>query len=241
VHATFRSHTSLTLRSRGTNHCRAAWPGTETSHHRMPRLPANAVHPFTRAQWRAWLAKNHRRTTGVWLVWYRRETGKPRVEYAHAVEEALCYGWIDSKAMTLDATRSMQWFSPRKSGSRWSALNKERVARMIAQRRMTAAGLAKVAAAQADGSWSRLDGVEALEIPRDLAAAFRRHRRSGVHFEMFPASVKRMILAWILEAKKPETRARRIEETARLASQNIRARGNVAGNRSKARSGRGNP
>lgn len=186
-------------------------------------LPENAVHPLTRAEWRAWLEQNHTRKEGVWLVTYKKTTGKPTVEYDESVEEALCFGWIDSKGNKLDEERSLLWFAPRKAGSNWSASNKERVERLIAGGQMTLAGLAKIEAAKADGSWSALDSVEALEIPPDLEAALGAYSDAGQNFEAFPRSVKRAILEWIANAKKPETRAKRVQETARLAQDNIRA------------------
>lgn len=186
-------------------------------------LPPNAVHPLNRGEWRAWLAEHHDRPDGVWLVTYKKATGKPRLEYEESVEEALCFGWIDSKAQKLDDERSMLWFAPRKRGTGWSKPNKERVERLIAAGLMTPPGLAKVDAARADGSWTKLDAVEALEIPDDLVAAFVTHPGALPNFEAFPRSVKRGILEWITQARRPETRAARIEETARLAAQNIRA------------------
>lgn len=189
----------------------------------MTKLPANAVHPLTRAAWRQWLTDHHTQPEGVWLVTYKKATGKPRVEYDDAVEEALCFGWVDSKPRKLDAERSMLWFAPRKAGSGWSRPNKERVARLVALGLMHPAGLAKVEAARADGTWNALDEVEALTIPPDLAAALAAHGQASAHFEAFPRSVKRGILEWITQAKKPETRARRIAETARLAADNQRA------------------
>ncbi len=191
---------------------------------RMPaKAPPNSVHPPTRAAWRAWLAENHAREQGVWLVTYKKATGKPRVEYEEAVEEALCFGWIDSKPNKLDEERSLLWFAPRKSGTGWSRPNKERVARMIAAGAMTPAGLAKVEAARRDGSWEALDAIESLEIPGDLAEALAAHPRAAAYFDAFPRSVKRGILEWISTAKKSETRARRVQETARLAKDNLRA------------------
>lgn len=186
-------------------------------------LPENFVHPLRRAEWRAWLEHNHTRKEGVWLVTYKKSTGKPRVEYEESVEEALCFGWIDSKGNKLDDERTLLWFAPRKAGSNWSASNKERVERLVAAGLMTPAGLAKIEAAKADGSWNALDSVEALEIPPDLETALRSYSAAGQNFEAFPRSVKRTILEWIANAKRPETRAKRIGETARLAQDNIRA------------------
>jgi uncharacterized protein YdeI (YjbR/CyaY-like superfamily) len=189
----------------------------------MVKAPENSIHPANRNQWRTWLAKHRTRAEGVWLITYKKATGKPRVEYDDAVEEALCWGWVDSKVNKLDEERSMLWMAPRNPNTGWSKPNKERVEKMIAAGLMQPAGLAKIQAAKQDGSWSKLDGVEQLEIPPDLHKAFKQYKASATNFEAFPRSVKRGILEWILQAKKPETRAKRIKETARLAGENVRA------------------
>jgi uncharacterized protein YdeI (YjbR/CyaY-like superfamily) len=189
----------------------------------MQDAPENSTHPLTRAEWRQWLEQNHTRPEGVWMISYKKSTGKPRVEYGEAVEEALCFGWIDSTANKLDEERSMQWFAPRKRRSGWSKPNKERVERLIAAGLLTEAGMAKITAAQQDGSWNALDAVEALEIPPDLNAALDAYPSARTHFDAFPRSAKRAILVWISTAKTPTTRAKRVEESARLAEENIRA------------------
>ncbi len=189
----------------------------------MARTPTNSIHPKTRSEWRRWLKENHTRAEGVWLISYKKGTGRPRLEYDEAVEEALCFGWIDSKPGRLDEERSMLWFAPRKPRTGWSRINKERVEKLIRAGLMTTAGLAKIQTAQEDGSWSALDAVEALQIPPDLARALAANPTAQSYFDAFPRSVKRAILEWISNAKKAETRARRIEETVRLAAQNIRA------------------
>lgn len=189
----------------------------------MPAPPPNSVHPETRAAWRAWLETHHARPDGVWLVSWKKDSGRPRFDYGEAVEEALCFGWVDSLPRKLDARRSMLWFAPRKAGTGWSKPNKERVGRLVAAGLMAPAGLAKVDAAKADGSWGKLDAVERLEVPADLAAALAELPSAAEHFDAFPRSAKRGILEWILQAKRPETRARRVAETARLAQQNQRA------------------
>lgn len=185
--------------------------------------PPNAFHPLSRAEWRAWLMENHARQQGLWLISYKKVTGRPRVDYDDAVEEAICFGWIDSKANTLDDERSMLWFAPRRTGTGWSKPNKERVARLLQAGLMAPPGLAKIAAAQKDGSWNALDAVEALEIPPDLAVALAAQGTAAANFDAFPRSVKRGILEWIASAKRPATRANRVEETARLAAENRRA------------------
>ncbi|MBD2069207.1 YdeI/OmpD-associated family protein [Leptolyngbya sp. FACHB-671] len=189
----------------------------------MTEVPANSTHPKTRSEWRAWLEQHHTRDKGVWLISYKKATGKLRFDYEEAVEEALCFGWIDSKGNKLDEERSLLWFAPRKPGTGWSKLNKERVERLIAQNMMMPAGLAKVEAAKQDGSWNALDAIEALEIPPDLETALASYAEAKQNFEAFPRSVKRGILEWVAAAKRPETRTKRINETAQLAAQNLRA------------------
>ena len=185
--------------------------------------PLNSFHPKSRAEWRKWLEENHTRTEGVWLVMYKKGTGKPRVDYAEAVEEALCFGWIDSKGNKLDDERSMLWMAPRKSKTGWSKLNKERIEKLIKAKLMTPAGLAKINAAKKDGTWNALDAIEALEIPPDLAKVFSENKTAKEYFDAFPRSAKRAILEWIASAKRTETRANRIEETVTKAEKNIRA------------------
>lgn len=189
----------------------------------MVTIPPNSVHPQCRAEWRAWLAKHHTRQQGIWLIRYKKATGKPHLDYDESVEEALCFGWIDSKPNKLDDERSLLWFAPRKPRTGWSKLNKERVDRLIQQGLMMPSGFAKVEAAKQDGSWNALDAIEALEIPPDLEQALAMYTNAQPNFEAFPKSAKRGILEWIAAAKRPETRAKRIHETARLAAENIRA------------------
>ena len=189
----------------------------------MNNPPPNSVHAKSRVEWRKWLEKNHTRNEGIWLISYKKAIGKLRVDYDESVEEALCFGWIDSKRNKLDDERTMLWFAPRRAGTGWSKLNKDRVQKLIKAKWMAPAGLAKVNAAKKDGSWNALDSVEALEIPSDLAEAFSKNETARGYFEAFPRSVKRAILVWISNAKKPETRAKRIEETVTKAEQNIRA------------------
>lgn len=189
----------------------------------MPEAPPNSTHPLTRDEWRVWLERNHQQAEHVWLITYKQGTGKPTFSYDAAVEEALCFGWIDSLPRKLDDERKMLYFAPRKPGSGWSRPNKERVERMIAAGKMAAAGLAKIEAAKADGSWTALDDVENLVVPDDLAAALAEFSPASEHWEAFPRSVKRGILEWIGSAKRETTRTKRIEETARLAQVNERA------------------
>jgi uncharacterized protein YdeI (YjbR/CyaY-like superfamily) len=189
----------------------------------MSDAPQLSVHPLSRGEWRQWLSDHHARTTGVWLISYKKATGKPRFDYDEPVEEALCFGWVDSKVNTLDAERSLLWFAPRKPGTGWSRPNKLRVEQMLKAGLMAEAGLRKVAQAQADGSWTKLDAVEDLTVPDDLAQALGRYPEAARHFDAFPRSAKRGILEWIATAKTAPTRMKRIEDTARLADRNERA------------------
>lgn len=177
----------------------------------------------SRAELRQWLAENQGRSEGVWLVTFKKSAGDKYVSWDDIVQEVICFGWIDSQARKLDADRSMQWIAPRKPGSGWSRRNKEHVAQLAAAGLLMPAGLAKIEAAKADGSWNALDAVENLELPPDLVEALAEYTDAAANFEAFPRSVKRSILEWISNAKRPQTRQTRIEETARLAQDNIRA------------------
>lgn len=185
--------------------------------------PDNSFLARSRGEWRNWLAKYHANSAGVWLITFKKSSGKPRLEYAEAVEEALCFGWVDSLPRKLDDERTMLYFAPRKKGSGWSALNKQRVEKLISEGLLMPAGLAKIEAAKQDGTWSKLDEVESLAIPDDLYSALANYPNATKHFNAFPKSVKRGILEWILNAKRAETRMKRIAETARLAEGNERA------------------
>lgn len=173
-----------------------------------------SVHPKTVADWRAWLRSNHASARGVWLVSYKRATGRPFVEYEDAVLEALCYGWIDGQLRPIDDRRSSLLFTPRKLGSGWARSNKERVKRLIAEGRMLPAGLAKIEAAKKDGSWALLDSVEALAVPADLRKALAT-AGAARKFDALSASARKQHLYALVTAKKPETRAKRIGDIVR--------------------------
>ncbi len=184
---------------------------------------AEQVHCETRAQWRAWLAEHHTQPRGVWLVSWRTATGRPAVGYEPSVEEALCFGWVDSVARRLDDDRTMLYFAPRKKGSGWARTNKDRVARLEAAGLMADAGRAVVDAARADGSWTLLDDVENLVVPDDLAAAFDRHPGSRERWDAFPRSARRGMLEWLVQARTAPTRERRLERIAEGAARGERA------------------
>jgi uncharacterized protein YdeI (YjbR/CyaY-like superfamily) len=181
----------------------------------MPDGPR--IHAESRAAWRAWLQENHGRESGAWLVTWKKRTGKPAIGYEEAVEEALCFGWIDGVLNPLDDERSMQWFAPRKPKSTWARSNKERVARLEAAGLMTEAGRRAVEIARANGSWESLDVIDALIMPDDLAAALAERPGARELFDASSASVRRMTLAYVYQAKRPATRAARVERIASVA------------------------
>ena len=188
-----------------------------------PGETTETVHPGTREAWRKWLEKHHASAPGIWLIYDKKSTGRRQLTYAEAVEEALCFGWIDSRPNKIDDDHYKQLFSPRKPGSVWSKINKERIEKLIAQGLMTPAGLALVEAAKQDGTWNALDAIDQMEMPPDLAEALAAAPKADQHFSAFSNSSKRIILWWIASARKPETRSKRIAETVRLAAQNLKA------------------
>ena len=184
---------------------------------------ADRVHPETAAEWRTWLDEHHTSSSGVWLVSWKKHTGRATVGYDEAVTEALAVGWVDSKGAKLDDDRTMLWFTRRRATSGWSRPNKERIERLLAEGRMGPAGQEALDSAKENGTWSLLDDVENLVVPDDLAAAFDLHPGARDVWEGFPRSVKRRILEWIVTAKRPETRRARIAETAEKAGRGERA------------------
>ncbi|MDX9751011.1 MAG: YdeI/OmpD-associated family protein [Flavobacteriales bacterium] len=175
-----------------------------------------------RAAWRAWLRRNHKRSEGIWLVRWKKARPDKYMGYDAIAEEALCFGWIDATARPLDHERSLILVCPRKPKSVWSKVNKQRVERLIAARRMAAAGLKAIETAQANGAWSALDEAEALVMPADLAGALAQEPNARKHFDAFPPSARKYALMWIGSAKTEATRSRRITEVAGRAARNIR-------------------
>ena len=180
-------------------------------------------HFETTEEWRGWLEENHGTHPGIFLVYWRKGTGKPAMSYEEMVEQALCFGWVDSRQQRVDDERTMLWFTQRKKRSGWARPNKERIERLTAAGLMHPSGQAMVDAAKADGSWSILDSVENLEVPPDLALEFDRLPGSAAAFGGFPRSVRRGLLEWIAVARTPATRARRVAETAGKAAEGERA------------------
>jgi uncharacterized protein YdeI (YjbR/CyaY-like superfamily) len=175
------------------------------------------------SQWRAWLDAHHATSPGIWLVTWKKTSGRPLVPYSVIVDEALAYGWVDSRPRSIDERRSARLLTPRRPASNWSARNKARVEELTASGRMQAAGLAAVAAAKANGAWSALDHVETLSEPDDLAAALDATPDARRYWDAFPRSTRRAILEWISNAKTGPTRQARVQRTASDAARNVRA------------------
>jgi uncharacterized protein YdeI (YjbR/CyaY-like superfamily) len=196
---------------------------TDGSEGRTPPVgdAAPRFYAADRATWRGWLARNGSTATGVWLV-YDRGSGRP-FGYEEIVEEALCFGWIDSKGRGLDEARTMLYLAPRKTRSAWSRPNKARVERLIAAGLMTDAGLAVIEAAKQRGTWTALDEMEEGVEPADLASALDADPLARQNWDAFPRSAKRVILEWISLAKRPETRLARVQTTVREAAAGRRA------------------
>ena len=180
-------------------------------------------HFETTGEWRSWLEAHHSDSPGIFVVSWRRDTGRPAMTYEAMVEQALCFGWVDSRGARLDEERTMLWFTPRRARSGWARPNKLRIERLTAAGQMHPAGQAIIDAAIEDGSWTLLDEVEDLISPPDLLDAFDNRPGAQTNFESFPRSVRRSILEWIAVAKTAPTRQRRIIETADLAAQGERA------------------
>lgn len=183
----------------------------------------NEYYPKNRKAWRAWLQKNHLTKQHIWLIIYKKGSGKPSLTYDEIVEQALCYGWIDSKPNKRDAESYYLFIAPRKPKSVWSALNKKRIGKLLEGNLMTPIGLQKISDAKKDGSWTALDKIEALEMPALLKSAFAKNKKAHAYFDAFPPSTKKQLYQWVESAKTDATKQKRITETVILAAKNIRA------------------
>lgn len=181
------------------------------------------IEPRSRADWRGWLQENYHQKESVWVVIYKKSSGKTNLDAADVAEEALCFGWIDSVPNKIDATKFKLLVSPRKPTSAWSALNKQRVKKLISAQLMTPVGMKKIELAKRNGAWRKLETSDRLEMPAELASGLKKNTQAGAFFNSIAPSSKRAILEWINMAKTAETRGRRISETIRLASMGIRA------------------
>ncbi|UOR04912.1 YdeI/OmpD-associated family protein [Hymenobacter aerilatus] len=178
--------------------------------------------PSSRQHWREWLHAHHAEQQGVWLVYSKKKSGIPSLTWSEAVDEALCFGWIDSKAESIDEHTYQQFFCPRKPKSGWSRINKEKIERLLAADLLAPAGLASIETAQQNGSWTLLDAVEALHIPPDLAEALQQRPGAETYFASLSRTDKRNMLQWLVLAKRPETRQKRVTEIAESAEQQLK-------------------
>lgn len=200
-------------------------PTTASNHPPTWKFDFAVYHPPDLAAWRAWLTANHDRARGVWVVSWKRASQREPVPYEQLVEEALCFGWIDSTVNTLDDDRGMQLMTPRKPKSSWTRLNRRRVAELEEQGRMTDAGRRAVAVAQDNGWWTLADSVEDLIEPDDLAGALDAEPAARASWDGFPPTARKQMLWWLITAAKPETRTRRISAIVSQAAEGQRAQG----------------
>ena len=178
--------------------------------------------PSSQQEWREWLKEYHNSKQSVWLICYKKQTNIPTISWSDAVDEALCFGWIDSTRKTIDNDKFIQFFCKRKTNSAWSKINKEKTEKLIQNELMTPAGYKSIETAKQNGSWTILDEVEELLIPADLEKAFENYKDSKEFFLSLSKSAKKIILHWIVSAKRPETRQNRVNETAELAAQKLK-------------------
>lgn len=184
----------------------------------MKKNEVKVFYPPTVAAWRKWLEKNHQSEQAVWLVYHNKKSEKKSITWSDAVDIALCYGWIDSKRVKINDETSHQFFSRRKAVSTWSKINKQKIEQLTVKGLMTKAGIEAVETAKQNGSWTWLDEVEELIIPADLEKEFKARKGAKDYFHSLSRSAKKMILSWVVLAKRPETRQKRIVEIASLAA-----------------------
>ena len=177
----------------------------------------------TGEEWRGWLEQYHVSSPGIWLVSWKQATGKPIVPHGETVDEALCFGWIDSRVNTLDDERYMRLFTRRNPRSPCSRVNKDKAMRLMREGRTAEAGASMIAAAQSNGAWTVYDEIEDPVVPHDLAGALADNDTARACLDNFPPSSRKNILWWIKSARKAETRSARVSKTAELAPQNLMA------------------
>jgi len=178
------------------------------------------LHVTNREDWRQWLEKNHDKEKEIWLIFYKKHTGQPGVPYDDAVEEALCFGWIDSIIKRMDDEKFSRKFTPRKPDSKWSELNKKRVKKMIQEGIMTEAGLALIDAAKESGKWEQdISHPEEFPLAPEMIKAISANKKAWENFNNLAPSYKKQYIGWITTAKKEETRQRRLKEAVELLAQ----------------------
>lgn len=171
----------------------------------------------TTNEWRNWLEQNHAKEKGIWLIYFKKHTGKPRVPYNEAVEEALCFGWIDSTVKRIDEERYMQQFTPRNLKSNWSKLNKARVEKLLKNGKMTTVGMRFVDYAKTHGIWDKEDLPQPIfEFSDELLNLLKLNKKAFKFYTTLSPSHQKQYKQWVMSAKKPETRLRRFSEMLRL-------------------------
>ena len=178
--------------------------------------------PNNKNEWREWLSVNHIETDAVWLIFYKKSSPNYNLSWSDSVDEALCFGWIDSTKRTIDHETFKQYFCKRKAKSNWSKVNKNKVENLIDQGLMEKAGYKSIEVAKENGSWTLLDNVEDLVVPEDLIQELVKHKSSLDFFESLSKSVKKILLYWVVSAKRKETREKRILEIVENARENLK-------------------
>nr|WP_321223065.1 YdeI/OmpD-associated family protein [uncultured Psychroserpens sp.] len=178
----------------------------------------------TAKEWRQWLKNNHKNTHGIYLIFYKIENEEASMTWEEAVKVALCYGWIDSTVKSLGKGKRRQYFCPRKPKSVWSALNKKHIKELIKNNLMHESGLQSIKIARENGSWAALDNVEKGIIPLNLQQAFNKNANAFKNFNNFAPSYKKGYLYWLEQAKREETKQKRIAEIIKLCDANIKSR-----------------
>ena len=178
--------------------------------------------PSDKKDWRDWLELNHNKKEAVWLIFYKKKSPNYNLSWRESVDEALCFGWIDSTKKAIDNEKYRQYFCKRKPKSNWSKINKDKVTTLMDQGLMKEAGYKSIEIAKENGSWTILDKVEALIIPDDLKSAFEKYKVSMEYFNSLSKSVKKQLLYWIVSAKRIETRQKRIQQIVEDADQNMK-------------------
>lgn len=178
--------------------------------------------PYDKKDWRKWLELNHKNKEAVWLIFYKKKSLNHNLSWSESVDEALCFGWIDSTKKTIDTEKYKQYFSKRKAKSNWSKINKDKVKNLIDQGLMEEEGYKSIEIAKTNGSWTILDEVEALIIPEDLTEGFANYKGSMAYFNSLSKSAKKILLYWVVSAKRKETRQKRIFEIVENANKNLK-------------------
>lgn len=185
----------------------------------MTNSELDTFYPKSQQEWREWLAKNHLSKHSVWVVFYKKASKVPTISWSEAVDEALCFGWIDSVKKSIDKDSSIQYFSKRKAVSTWSKINKEKIKQLTEKGLMMPAGIKCVEIAKQNGSWTIFDNAEALILPKDFEQKLNTVPEAKDYFFSLSKSMKKNILQWLVLAKREETRQKRIDEVITLAAQ----------------------